>query len=909
MIRKLGLFLVAMSASVALLSGCSNSNNSSSGVATGSLEFAPGTPASVVVNAGPYDVTLDLVGSSGVVGQVVTFSIADTSVASIYRPRNAQCVLSSGSIGSSECTIQIVANAVGSTTLTASSPGYASQTRSITTTPAGTVNFGQLAVRNGLSDGSQFVTTSPVTLNYAAGGTELEITSKILGSSGVSSNTSISFTTPSGVTAVPTSCQVTSETPVCKTKITGLPATAGANTAITVNGLSTQSPGKTYAPMTVNAVAESNPIYTNGKIYMLSTTGEENNSLPQGLKAPVFIYPGAHHGQTDTVTVSLQLYVQDASAPGGWVTWQNAANHPLSLYYFDTTSNLTPSTFGSTGTAGVPNCTLNIIPTTASSVFSSCGYGLWADPSQSVGTVKLVATVASAHNPAYTYLVEPLIFTVLAQDSYARKVSFGNSSVTNSVWLAINPGAALAYVTPGMLATNVNSATGSYCGPSATPANSVACPSGSSCLWSGSVYSSHVAYQCFWDQGTLTNSSGATSGASLYAVGGGNTATHQISAYSYQTPTQYALTAGVPGAYNPSKPAQYSAGAYWSGAYIPRTGCTSTGGAWSCTVGNGANADLSFSPGVGATNILTKSEPAFQKYVASGSAEMDEYDVSIIAGANVKAAFVPTSSNILKGYNNSAYYCGAPGLETGQYLGNANASYDNYSSAAGLAALPKSNWSMATGISTTSFPPSASVGTTALAQSYYRLTTGGTGSSCSGTGSCSGGEVCGNDLTSANSGSQVLKCGNMVGWVTANQLNQLNASSNAIFFNTPTTGWSNVGVTVAQYQMCQGSTFTAYSSSAGLTAQQACGGVLWGEAQSGVSGTPTAAQQIVTPSVNLGYASSNWINYVFPTIKWLKQACPTCYSFPFDDPTSTFSCAVSNGPDYLEYQVNYGDLN
>ena len=39
----------------------------------------------------------------------------------------------------------------------------------------------------------------------------------------------------------------------------------------------------------------------------------------------------------------------------------------------------------------------------------------------------------------------------------------------------------------------------------------------------------------------------------------------------------------------------------------------------------------------------------------------------------------------------------------------------------------------------------------------------------------------------------------------------------------------------------------------------------------------------------------------------MKQACPTCYTFPFDDMSSTFTCSDSTGQG-LTYPVKFSDL-
>jgi hypothetical protein len=39
----------------------------------------------------------------------------------------------------------------------------------------------------------------------------------------------------------------------------------------------------------------------------------------------------------------------------------------------------------------------------------------------------------------------------------------------------------------------------------------------------------------------------------------------------------------------------------------------------------------------------------------------------------------------------------------------------------------------------------------------------------------------------------------------------------------------------------------------------------------------------------------NWQNVAEPWLAFLKQACPTAYTEPFDDATSTFACTSPSG--------------
>jgi len=37
-------------------------------------------------------------------------------------------------------------------------------------------------------------------------------------------------------------------------------------------------------------------------------------------------------------------------------------------------------------------------------------------------------------------------------------------------------------------------------------------------------------------------------------------------------------------------------------------------------------------------------------------------------------------------------------------------------------------------------------------------------------------------------------------------------------------------------------------------------------------------------------ANPTWLTNVLPTLKWMKQACPSAYTYPYDDMSSTFTC-------------------
>jgi len=71
-----------------------------------------------------------------------------------------------------------------------------------------------------------------------------------------------------------------------------------------------------------------------------------------------------------------------------------------------------------------------------------------------------------------------------------------------------------------------------------------------------------------------------------------------------------------------------------------------------------------------------------------------------------------------------------------------------------------------------------------------------------------------------------------------------------------------------------------------------------------------------TPSFGTGKDSdgacwsnnSTWVSQVQPWLVNLKLACPTAYTYPYDDVTSTFQCQGAGPTNLLGYQITIGDL-
>ena len=168
-------------------------------------------------------------------------------------------------------------------------------------------------------------------------------------------------------------------------------------------------------------------------------------------------------------------------------------------------------------------------------------------------------------------------------------------------------------------------------------------------------------------------------------------------------------------------------------------------------------------------------------------------------------------------------------------------------------------------------------------------------------------------------------CGKPIAFLTADSIWGANESaSNAAPFSFAT-NWPNgltpAGgtVSVSDLQLCINSTYSAYANNGTGTAFPvqplvlACGGVMWGATESpGPQQNPAGnvGLDLTRPAQTVQTANTNWLSYVLPTINWLKQACPTCYTYPFDDMTSTFTCADSTRTPspVTNYGVGFSDL-
>ena len=162
-------------------------------------------------------------------------------------------------------------------------------------------------------------------------------------------------------------------------------------------------------------------------------------------------------------------------------------------------------------------------------------------------------------------------------------------------------------------------------------------------------------------------------------------------------------------------------------------------------------------------------------------------------------------------------------------------------------------------------------------------------SSCSSNDACSSlpGTVCGMSING------VMTCGELLGYWTLDQFCGQNLDEKYPSINCDLSLPSpNAGQTLWNLLGCV-DVPSCYQSNSG---SNCCGCVDWQNEISTVSPQTEKCQ----------YSNPNWLNDVYPTLKFMKNACPSAYTYPYDDHSSTYVCSsMQSGVNMLNYAVNY----
>lgn len=181
---------------------------------------------------------------------------------------------------------------------------------------------------------------------------------------------------------------------------------------------------------------------------------------------------------------------------------------------------------------------------------------------------------------------------------------------------------------------------------------------------------------------------------------------------------------------------------------------------------------------------------------------------------------------------------------------------------------------------------------------------------CTDNSDCHAGEVCGMgfDVDPPHNSKINRRCGGFLGYTTATNATGYSAAgqwgSQNLYekFNVATAmtvinsarDYGNIGPNPATFSALlsctptsNNSANTCYNSFPGGKNTQCCGCVDWQNA----TGAEKTAVSKSCDNINSDWVSTAHVNLpVYDAILWLKKACPTAYSYQFDDQSSSFRC-------------------
>ncbi|MEM9553623.1 MAG: thaumatin family protein [Acidobacteriota bacterium] len=300
----------------------------------------------------------------------------------------------------------------------------------------------------------------------------------------------------------------------------------------------------------------------------------------------------------------------------------------------------------------------------------------------------------------------------------------------------------------------------------------------------------------------------------------------------------------------------------WSGNVYASTGCDDDGENCDtalCPVSRGGELSVEPCPnGVGPVGPVTLAEFTLDFM------RRDFYDISIIDGINVPVSMRPAER--LDPEEPDPYFCQEAGAVAASETG-----------------LLGCSWSFDPTIP--GFGDQSNLLTTVVAGSDRDCSDG-----------CPAGEVCGRQLEIGSEDVSEV-CGRQIAWWTANELcghttNGLGAPLNCA------TAVPGQGIQSNLY-LCDGANSNScyQENDADPTC---CGCPMWH-----VDGKPVP----VANGFRCFAFNPSWTRLAEPWSQFLKDGCPSAYTFPFDDATSTFTCTTpepsASNPNTMDYTITF----
>lgn len=338
----------------------------------------------------------------------------------------------------------------------------------------------------------------------------------------------------------------------------------------------------------------------------------------------------------------------------------------------------------------------------------------------------------------------------------------------------------------------------------------------------------------------------------------------------------------------------------WSGNIFARTGCDSNG--QNCKTGDcGANSSGICPVGTGGDPPTTLFEFTLSNQVSdAGPPGFDYYDVSIINGINVGIWGVPAAGTYVP-VASDLYSCQAPGSAT------ASGGLSACSWASVNPVVSGTNYTtLLRNVLPTSFTGRTCPDGSAPNSLGYCVCT--VDSNCS-----SQSLVCGLALN-ASSSKFTQVCGTFLAWWTADSIcgasintstpygAPLNCTSTITNSDSSTSTYTNLFLCTKPSGASNPEQSQSCYTNGAVT--DCCGCAT--SASSPLSGSwPTPSSSFAGSDNGCYNHNSQWISIAQPWLVFLKQSCPTAYSYPFDDATSTFTCKGNSSTGPPSYRVTF----
>lgn len=440
---------------------------------------------------------------------------------------------------------------------------------------------------------------------------------------------------------------------------------------------------------------------------------------------------------------------------------------------------------------------------------------------------------------------------------------------------------------------------------SCTPATNAGCYPGSTCVQTGPTT------QCFWNVPTPSN------GYKLAAyTGSGNPNNTTFSIPVFDNGMQQQWSGNMAGRANCTSPG-YNCGVSDCGSTSSNGGCPL--GSGFSTKGPITGNEITFQGGEGTVPAFLPKFAGLSIYKACGptgagscvtqtqSLGVDYYDVSIINGVTLPYSIAPIS-------NATAPYIpitpsDPPGSDPYRCSVAGNTKATSTLAASSWVFSPTNNPEDYVWVKYNTNPGGCTTGgggPDGCPCATGHTTCTGTGSKCGiayNTAASAGtflSQICGPDeITSTNSQP-------MTSYWTADEICATDPTSAVGTIFQCTTGGGDLNACTGSYSQ------SCYASVPPPVTNTCCGcpGPSTSDLWSTILGVPVPSSSICNNTNTTWQTAALGINGTpvgpQPYVLWLKKACPTCYTYPYDDPNSTFTCGngLADEPDY-DNTANY----